>query len=127
MGGWGQKQLLVTPGGDVLPCHAAATIPGLVFQRAGEHTLRDIWNTGPAFQAFRGTSWMREPCTSCAFKDVDFGGCRCQALALSGDARAADPACHRSHDHGAMQRLADDEAASGKTTFAYRCYAPQQR
>lgn len=127
MGGWGQKLLLVTPDGHVLPCHAAETIPGLAFQRAGENPLREIWETGPAFAAFRGTSWMREPCSSCAFKEADFGGCRCQALAISGDARAADPACHRATDHSKMQHLAADEAATGSAIFTYRRYAPPPR
>jgi PqqA peptide cyclase len=123
MGGWGQKLLIVTPAGCVLPCHAADTIPGLDFERAGERTLRDIWETGAAFSAFRGTSWMREPCASCAFKEVDFGGCRCQALAISGDVRAADPACHRSCDHERMQQLAATEAAAGSQAFIYRRYS----
>jgi pyrroloquinoline quinone biosynthesis protein E len=124
MGGWGQKSLLVTPDGSVLPCHAAQTIPGLSFQRAGEHPLREIWEKGPSFQSFRGTSWMREPCASCAFKEQDFGGCRCQALAVSGDATAADPTCHRSPDHARMRALAET-ATTSDDVFTYRRYAPQ--
>lgn len=127
MGGWGQRLLIVTPDGSVLPCHAAETIPGLDFERAGERSLREIWETGLAFNAFRGTSWMREPCMSCAFKEEDFGGCRCQALAISGDARAADPACHRSRDHERMQQLAETELAAGNRAFAYRRYASTPR
>ena len=127
MSGWGQKLLIVTPDGRVLPCHAAETIPGLDFQHAGKHSLREIWEAGPAFNAFRGTDWMRDPCASCVFKEVDFGGCRCQALAISGDAQAADPACHRAHSHESLQRIAENEAASGKTKFEYRRYAPQPR
>jgi pyrroloquinoline quinone biosynthesis protein E len=123
MGGWGQKLLIVAPDGRVLPCHAAETIPHLAFQHAGAHPLREIWETGPAFTAFRGTGWMREPCASCAFKELDFGGCRCQALALSGDARATDPACHRAPDHENLQHIAADEAGSGITSFHYRRYA----
>lgn len=122
MGGWGQKLLIVAPDGSVLPCHDAGTIPGLVFQRAGEVPLREIWETGPAFTAFRGTAWMGEPCASCEFKEIDFGGCRCQALAISGDAKATDPACHRSGDHTRLQQLARDEAAANETRFTYRRY-----
>lgn len=123
MGGWGQNLLLVTPAGRVLPCHAAETIPGLAFPQAGETPLRDIWEQSPAFIAFRGTGWMREPCASCAFREEDFGGCRCQALAMSQDLYAPDPACQFSPDHKRLQQLADQEAASGDTSFIYRRYA----
>jgi PqqA peptide cyclase len=126
MGGWGQKSLLVTPDGSILPCHAAQTIPGLGFQRAGEHPLREIWETGPAFQSFRGTSWMHEPCATCTFKEQDFGGCRCQALAVSGNVTAADPACHLSPDHARMRALAE-AATMSENTFTYRRYAVQPR
>ena len=74
MGGWGQKILNVAPDGTVLPRHAAETVPGLAFQRAGDLPLRDIWEQGPAFNKFRGTAWMQEPCNSCALKEVDWGG-----------------------------------------------------
>ncbi len=97
VGGWGQRSLNVTPSGRVLPCHAAETIPGLEFWSVHDHTLEAIWTGSPAFRAFRGTEWMLEPCRSCALRDSDFGGCRCQALAIAGDARAADPACASSH------------------------------
>ena len=93
MGGWGSTGLNVAPDGTVLPCHAAATIPGLSFQRATETLLAEIWQHGPAFQAFRGHDWMQEPCRSCARRDIDHGGCRCQAMALAGDAHATDPVC----------------------------------
>ena len=93
MNGWGRRTLNVTPSGSVLPCHSAASIPGLVFDNVLERSLAEIWTSSPAFEAFRGTDWMREPCLSCARKDVDFGGCRCQALALTGDARNTDPVC----------------------------------
>jgi pyrroloquinoline quinone biosynthesis protein E len=127
MGGWGQKLLIIAPDGSVLPCHDAGTISSLTFQRAGDVPLRDIWETGPAFAAFRGTAWMREPCASCAFKEVDFGGCRCQALAITGDARATDPACHRSGDHQRLQQMAQNEAAAEAADFIYRRYAAPAR
>jgi pyrroloquinoline quinone biosynthesis protein E len=70
MGGWGRRTLNVTPSGKVLPCHAAETIPGLEFWSVRDHGLAEIWNASPAFEAFRGTEWMREPCRSCARKEI---------------------------------------------------------
>jgi pyrroloquinoline quinone biosynthesis protein E len=105
MNGWGRQSLNVTPRGLVLPCHAAQSIPGLEFWTVREHALREIWEQSPAFAAFRGTDWMREPCRSCARREVDFGGCRCQAMALTGDPRNADPACTLSPHHDAVERL----------------------
>jgi radical SAM protein with 4Fe4S-binding SPASM domain len=87
--------------------HAAETIPGLEFWSVREHSLADIWQSSPAFNAFLGTDWMKEPCASCPRRFEDFGGCRCQALALTGDARAADPVCHLSSHHALMAELAD--------------------
>ena len=86
VGGWGRRSLNVTPMGKVLPCHAAESIPGLEFWSVRQHSLADIWANSPAFNAFRGTDWMQEPCRSCARRDIDFGGCRCQAFAITGDA-----------------------------------------
>jgi pyrroloquinoline quinone biosynthesis protein E len=106
VGGWGQRSLNVTPAGKVLPCHAAESIPGLEFWSVREHSLADIWTSSPAFNAFRGTDWMQEPCRTCARRDIDFGGCRCQAFALTGDARAADPVCHLSPSHEQVIALA---------------------
>lgn len=93
VGGWGRKLILVTPGGAVLPCHAAQVIPGLQFENVKQRSLRDIWDNSPAFRRFRGEDWMQEPCKSCDRRDLDFGGCRCQAFLLAGDAAAADPVC----------------------------------
>jgi len=120
MGGWGRQTLNIAPDGRVLPCHAAETIPGLVFERAGARQLREIWYESAAFQKFRGTGWMQEPCSSCAFKEIDFGGCRCQALALAGDAAAADPVCHLSPLHGAVLEMAAAESLADETEFVYR-------
>jgi pyrroloquinoline quinone biosynthesis protein E len=102
----------VTPSGRVLPCHAAETIPGLEFWSVADHALGDIWHHSPAFNAYRGTSWMREPCRSCDRREKDWGGCRCQALALAGDAAATDPACSLSPLHGRIQALATAESAA---------------
>jgi len=111
MGGWGRRYVVVTPSGHILPCHAASSIPGLVFASVREKSLREAWFTDVAFAAFRGTSWMNEPCRSCPRQDVDFGGCRCQALALTGDARNADPVCAKSPHHSLLAGLVDRESA----------------
>lgn len=117
VGGWGRRSLNVTPSGRVLPCHAAEVIPGLEFWSARDHSLQDIWQASPAFNAFRGTDWMAEPCASCARREQDFGGCRCQAFLLTGDARAADPVCHLAPGHGLMAELVETQA---DTPYAYR-------
>jgi pyrroloquinoline quinone biosynthesis protein E len=106
MGGWAKRSLNVTPNGTALPCHAAETIPNLEFWSVTTHSLFDIWNHSPSFNAFRGTDWMLEPCRSCDRKEIDYGGCRCQALALTGDARAADPVCHLSPHHDRVAKIA---------------------
>jgi pyrroloquinoline quinone biosynthesis protein E len=93
MGGWGRKLMLITPNGDALPCHAAKVIPGLQFANVKESSLREIWESSPAFQKFRGEDWMQAPCKTCDRRTLDFGGCRCQALLLAGDAAATDPVC----------------------------------
>jgi PqqA peptide cyclase len=117
VGGWGRRSLNVTPSGKVLPCHAAETIPGLEFWSVREHALADIWTSSPAFTAFRGTDYLPEPCKSCDRREIDFGGCRCQALALTGDARATDPVCHLSPHHAEVQALAERE---DDAEYAYR-------
>jgi pyrroloquinoline quinone biosynthesis protein E len=108
VGGWGRRSLNVTPAGVVLPCHAAQAIPGLEFWSVTEHSLAEIWSSSPAFNAFRGTGWMSEPCVSCARREQDFGGCRCQAFLLTGDARVADPVCHLSPQHEIVTQLAGE-------------------
>jgi len=117
VGGWGRRSLNVTPAGRVLPCHAAESIPGLEFWSVRQHSLADIWSHSPAFNAFRGTAWMQEPCRSCARRDIDFGGCRCQAFALTGDARATDPVCHLAPRHDDVVALA---AVQADTPYVYR-------
>jgi PqqA peptide cyclase len=121
MGGWGRQSLNVSPTGKVLPCHASETIPGLEFWNVRDHSLGEVWEKSPAFNAFRGTDWMPEPCRSCDRREIDFGGCRCQALALIGDARATDPACHLSPHHAVMTEIARrDSAPAGETAYVYR-------
>jgi PqqA peptide cyclase len=120
MGGWASRSLNVTPSGRVLPCHAAETIPGLQFWSVLDHSLQEIWAEAPAFQAFRGTDWMTEPCRSCALREIDFGGCRCQALAIAGDAAATDPACELSPHHAHILALAEQDSAGGDMQYIYR-------
>src|SRR5215468_1000148 len=117
VGGWGRRSLNVTPAGKVLPCHAAESIAGLEFWNVRERSLTDIWANSPAFNAFRGTAWMKEPCASCPRRDVDFGGCRCQAFALTGDAAATDPVCHLAPDHAQVAELA---AVRDDAEYVYR-------
>jgi len=120
MGGWGMDALVITPDGTVLPCHASQTIPTLSFENVKEKSMADIWYHSLAFNAYRGTDWMPEPCRSCPRKEIDFGGCRCQALALTGDASATDPACMLSPHHEKILQLASQNAAKTQTEFVYR-------
>ena len=120
MGGWGTTGLNIAPDGQVLPCHAAQTIKHLRFDRVQDKPLRDIWYRGAAFNAYRGTDWMAEPCRSCDRKTIDFGGCRCQAMAVVGDAAATDPVCVKSPHHVALQTQADTHAAQTEATLTYR-------
>jgi pyrroloquinoline quinone biosynthesis protein E len=103
MGGWARRFLNVTPAGKALPCHAAETLPGLSFPSVRTASLDAIWRHSDAFNRFRGTDWMMEPCRSCERREIDWGGCRCQAFALTGNARVADPVCHLAPDHAALE------------------------
>jgi pyrroloquinoline quinone biosynthesis protein E len=125
LGGWGRRSLNVNPSGRVLPCHAAEVIPGLEFWNVREHSLADIWRNSPAFNAFRGTGWMQEPCASCPRREIDFGGCRCQALLLTGDARATDPICHLSPHHARVAELAAEQADVAYDYRRQRLAAPE--
>jgi len=127
MGGWGRRLLNVTPTGRVLPCHAADSIPGLEFWSVPDRSLDEIWASSPAFAAFRGTDWMVEPCVSCPRKDIDFGGCRCQSLALTGDARNADPVCHLSPFHGRIDDVVRAETGGLMPNYLYRGVPGQRR
>jgi pyrroloquinoline quinone biosynthesis protein E len=102
MDGWAQRHVTVTPDGRALPCPVAGDITTLAFPSVREHALDWIWFESPAFNAYRGDTWMQEPCRSCPQKGVDFGGCRCQAFALTGDAAATDPACRLSPRHAEL-------------------------
>jgi len=105
MGGWGRRLMLINPAGKVLPCHAAEVIPGLTFENVRDSSLHSIWHESSSFQRFRGEEWMPEPCRSCDQRAQDFGGCRCQALLLTGDAAATDPACSLTPKHSIIEKV----------------------
>lgn len=124
MDGWARRFVHVAPDGLVLPCHAAAGLPGLAFERfdpGSGRSLRAIWEENEGMRAFRGDEWMPEPCRSCSERETDFGGCRCQAFALTGDARRTDPACSLSPDHGLLLRARQeaDRAADSPTRIRW--------
>jgi pyrroloquinoline quinone biosynthesis protein E len=108
--GWGSMFLTVVPDGTALPCHTAKMLPGLRFPNVKEHSLRDIWFDSEGFNRYRGTGWMKEPCSSCEHREQDLGGCRCQAYLIAGDPTVADPVCVKSPHHhlvtGAVERAA---------------------
>jgi pyrroloquinoline quinone biosynthesis protein E len=118
MGGWGRRLVLVAPDGLVLPCHAARGLPGLEFWSVAERELAACWADAPGMNAFRGEGWMREPCRSCPERARDFGGCRCQAFRLTGDAAATDPACSLAPGHAALVDARD--RATPSTPLVYR-------
>ncbi|GIG62187.1 coenzyme PQQ synthesis protein E [Longispora fulva] len=120
-GGWGRTQLTVAPGGEVRPCAAADSLP-LEFANVRDRSLDWIWYSSPSFNRFRGTDWMPDPCRSCALKDVDLGGCRCQAFQLTGDPGATDPVCRLSPD----RHLVDAALAGPPQTAPFpRPHAPK--
>jgi pyrroloquinoline quinone biosynthesis protein E len=102
MSGWGRHYIVVTPDGLAMPCHLAHTIRSLTFDNVLDSSLAEIWHNSAAFEAFRGSDWLPEPCRSCDRQSIDFGGCRCQAFQLTGDARVTDPACSLSPDHSVI-------------------------
>lgn len=115
--GWGSLFLTVTPDGTALPCHTAKMLPGLAFPNVREASVGDIWYESEGFNRYRGTGWMKEPCASCDHREVDLGGCRCQAFLLAGDPAAADPVCAKSPQHAevtaAVERAERAVAAAG--------------
>lgn len=116
-GGWGSVYILVTPDGRALPCHGATQISNLEFVHVNQHALDWIWRESPIFNAFRGDGWMAEPCRSCPRKALDFGGCRCQAFALTGDARNTDPVCTLSPRHDLILGALGETATTGEYTY----------
>jgi pyrroloquinoline quinone biosynthesis protein E len=119
LAGWGNQFITVAPDGAVLPCQTAREIPGLNFPNVSSDSLTSIWNDSEVFNKFRGTDWLPEPCQSCEHKEEDFGGCRCQAFLMTGDATVTDPVCHKAPDHGLiLNAITDAEPLS--TGFRYR-------
>lgn len=119
MDGWARRFLLVSPTGLVLPCHLAHTLPGLEWWSARDAPLADIWRGSPGLRAFRGEAWMPEPCRSCERRSLDFGGCRCQAYHVAGDAALTDPACALAPHHDRIV-LARRESAPDLVPLIYR-------
>jgi pyrroloquinoline quinone biosynthesis protein E len=103
MEGWARRYIVIAPDGSVLPCQAAATLPHLVFDNVKTASLPDIWSGSAALNAYRGEAWMSPTCRACDKRAVDFGGCRCQAFHLTGDAAATDPACSLSPRHSLVE------------------------
>jgi pyrroloquinoline quinone biosynthesis protein E len=103
MDGWGRRFMVVSPDGLLLPCLLAHTVPGLSFGNVREQSVEALWTSSPGLNAFRGEAWMPEPCRSCDRRTIDFGGCRCQAFHLTGNAAATDPACSLSPDHARVE------------------------
>ncbi|MEW7988234.1 MAG: pyrroloquinoline quinone biosynthesis protein PqqE [Candidatus Thiodiazotropha sp.] len=108
MNGWGAVFLTVAPDGTALPCHAARELPGLTFPNVRDHSIEWIWNDSSDFNRFRGYGWMREPCRNCDEKEKDFGGCRCQAYLLTGDAANTDPVCSKSPHHEQIVKMVNE-------------------
>jgi PqqA peptide cyclase len=119
MDGWGRRFIVVSPDGLALPCHAAHTLPGLKFDNVRGRSLAAIWSESAGFNAFRGEAWMPEPCRSCDKRGVDFGGCRCQAYHLTGDAAATDPTCMLAPAHDLVE-TARGEAVAEPPPLRYR-------
>ncbi len=120
MGGWARQFLNISPAGKVLPCHAAESITTLSFDRFPDKSLREIWETSEAFLKYRGTDWMPEPCRGCERAEIDWGGCRCQAFAITGSADNVDPACALSPEHAKLQALAEKDSHAESDDFHYR-------
>jgi pyrroloquinoline quinone biosynthesis protein E len=124
MNGWGAVFLTIAPDGTALPCHAARMLPGIQFPSVREHDIAWIWNESPAFNRFRGFDWMKEPCRTCPERFKDFGGCRCQAYLLTGDAENADPVCDLSPHHNrildTIERAAQSSPAGSEAPLVFR-------
>jgi pyrroloquinoline quinone biosynthesis protein E len=126
MGGWGRQFINISPAGKALPCHAAESLLGLNFPSVKEYSLKEIWLHSEAFNHFRGTDWMPQLCRSCERREIDWGGCRCQAFALTGDAARTDPACALSPDHHLLT-AAQQEALGPAPEFVYRRIGSEAR
>jgi len=120
MDGWARRFIVVSPDGLALPCHAAHTLPGLSFDRVQDRSLEEIWQHSDAFNAYRGEAWMPEPCRSCDRRAAAFGGCRCPAFHLTGNAAATDPVCSLAPGHGLIEAARGESSAPGPADLEYR-------
>jgi pyrroloquinoline quinone biosynthesis protein E len=123
--GWGTTLLSVTPEGNVLPCQGAASLPNVILPNVKQTDLQTIWQSDPLFERFRGLDWLPEPCRSCDEKSQDFGGCRCQAFAMTGDETATDPVCNKSPNHQNVIRLVNEACTQPSNDIIMR--TPQKR
>jgi pyrroloquinoline quinone biosynthesis protein E len=119
MGGWARQFINISPAGKALPCHAAETLPGFDWPSVLTRSLADIWYRSESFNRYRGTTWMPEPCRSCDRREIDWGGCRCQAFAFTGDAARTDPACALAPDRAILDAARED-ALGPAADFVYR-------
>jgi pyrroloquinoline quinone biosynthesis protein E len=117
MGGWARRFINISPTGLALPCHAAETLPGFTFPSVRDHSLSYIWHESDAFLRYRGTDWMPTLCKTCDQREIDWGGCRCQAFALLGDASATDPACAKSPHHAIMEQAVASDAPDAALVY----------
>lgn len=122
MDGWGRRFIVVNPEGFALPCHLAQTLPGLRFENVAQRNLEDIWHHSSCFNRFRGEDWLPDPCRTCHRRAIDFGGCRCQAFHMTGNAGATDPACSLAPDHGRIESAQSQAThmAGTPVLFKYR-------
>ncbi|MEZ4408731.1 MAG: pyrroloquinoline quinone biosynthesis protein PqqE [Polyangiales bacterium] len=120
MDGWGRRFVTVAPDGTALPCPGAHGLPGMALESVRDRSLPELWEGGADFERFRGTGWMREPCASCERREVDHGGCRCQAMALTGDPARTDPACAKSPDHDRLVSLRRESDEGEAPPVLYR-------
>jgi len=127
MHGWGRQYVVVAPDGVAMPCHLARSIPGLHFENVREQSLGAIWESSGVFNAFRGEAWMADPCKSCDRRTIDYGGCRCQAFALTGNAAATDPACKLSPDHGLIETAREQVEREPLVSLGLRYRGPGAR
>jgi len=122
MGGWARRFMNLTPNGKALPCHAAESIPHLRFDNVRDRSLSEIWERGEAFEAYRAPDWLPEGCRDCDRREIDWGGCRCQALALTGDATNMDPVCMHSPFNEQVRAMAEADAAELNAELVYRTF-----
>jgi PqqA peptide cyclase len=111
MAGWGAVFMVVAPDGRALPCHSARMLPGIEFPDLRHTPVRKAWYDTDAFNCYRGQAWMNDTCGDCDERGNDFGGCRCQAFLVTGDAQSTDPVCGKSEHRGRIEAMLDGASA----------------